>query len=247
MPVADDIIRRARAEDRNAIEALLADSYPAVHRIAHALTGNANTARRVVLAVLRRAVRVMPRWRRGITPENWFYHHALLLAREFPQPPAPASDLLAIAGPVEQPAYAAFIRALRDLPRQQMEAFILNHGEKLNVRLLGVAMDCSSGAASTHLDAAVHALRGISSELFPALTAALERSYATLTPPPTVIRATVSRAAGAELWSIRLRRLLRRLIALAIMVIVAYAAWHWREPLLQLIQAARSKAQSQST
>jgi DNA-directed RNA polymerase specialized sigma24 family protein len=238
---------RARQADRRAVEAVLTESYPAVHRMAHALTGEAKVAQRVVKAVLRRAVRVMPRWRRGITPENWFYHHALLISREAPQMPTPERDLLLIAGTSGHPAYQAFIRALRGLPRQQMEAFVLNHGEKLNARLLGVAMDCSTSAATTHLDAATKALKSISVELFPSLTATIERAYATLNPPSTLIRATVSQQVGAALWAIGLRRLVRRIILLAILALLAYVIWHWHALLLQWFQAARSKAQTQST
>jgi DNA-directed RNA polymerase specialized sigma24 family protein len=240
-------MKRARRSDRAAVEAILCESYPAVHRIAHALAGEPRLAQRVVRAVLRRAIRVMPRWRKGITPENWFYHHALLLSREVAEIPESERDLLVTAGPTGDPAYRAFIRALRGLPRQQMEAFVLNHGEKLNSRLLGVAMDCSTIAAATHLDAGTSALKTVSVEMFPALAATLERAYATLTPPQTLIRATVSQQTGAVLWTIRFRRLMRRIIWLAILGLLAYAVWHWHALLLQWIQAARSNVTTRNT
>jgi DNA-directed RNA polymerase specialized sigma24 family protein len=239
---------RARRGDRAAVETIVTESFPAVHRIAHALTGNARTATLVTRHVLRRAVQVLPRWRRGITPENWFYHHTLLVAREASQrtPPAPEQDLLVTAGPGGRPAYVAFVRALRGLPRQQMEAFVLNHGEKLNSRLLGVAMDCSATAAATHLVAATDALRTISGQEFAELVPVLERAYATLTPPETMVRSTVAQQVSAGMWASRMRRFARTLIFLIILAILACAIWRWHALLLQWLQLLRSRATTQN-
>jgi len=243
----DDIINRARRSDRRAVETLLSESYPAMHRIAHALTGDPKLAPQIVRLVLRRAVLVMPRWRNGITPENWFYHHMLLTARgASPLPVAIGRDLLITAGPTGSPAYLAFVRALRGLPRQQMEAFVLNHGEKLNARLLGVSMDCSTGAATVHLDAATQSLATIAGESFDDLVTRFERAYATLTPPPTVVRAAVSQEAAAAIWTIRLRRFIRQSVAITLLALIAYAVWRWHPLLLQWFDAIRSRAQTQS-
>lgn len=234
---------RARRADRAAVEAILTGSFPAVHRIAHALSGDQARGTAVARHVLRRAVRVMPRWRKGITPENWFYHHTLLMSREAaPHPPAPDRDLLIAAGPDGNPAYLAFIRALRVLPRQQMEAFVLNHGEKLNSRLLGVAMDCSASAAATHLLAATESMRTIAGHSYEDLVVALERAYATLSPPETIVRTTVGRQVAAGLWAMRLRRMIRRTITLAVLAAVGFAVWRWHALLLQWIEALRSGA-----
>jgi DNA-directed RNA polymerase specialized sigma24 family protein len=243
----DDIINRARRSDRQAVETLLTESYPAMHRIAHALAGDPKTAPKIVRLVLRRAVLVMPRWRKGITPENWFYHHMLLTARGASSQPIPIErDLLITAGPTGSPAYMAFVCALRELPRQQMEAFILNHGEKLNSRLLGVSMDCSTRAATVHLEAATQSLQTIACESFDDLVASFERAYATLTPPATVIRTAVSREAAAAIWALRLRRFIRRFMLLAVLALIGYAVWRWHPILLQWFDAIRSRTQTQS-
>lgn len=249
MPVSDQIIAQARRGDRAAVETIITDSFPAVHRISHALTGNARTAAIVTRHVLRRAVQLLPRWRRGITPENWFYHHTLLVAREAAQrtSPAPDQDLLVTAGPGGRPAYIAFVRALRGLPRQQMEAFVLNHGEKLNSRLLGVAMDCSATAAATHLAAATETLRTISGDAFSEVVPALERHYAMLTPPETLVRTTVAQQVSAGMWAMRMRRLGRMLFLLIILAILGYAVWRWHAVLLQWLQILRSRATTQNT
>jgi DNA-directed RNA polymerase specialized sigma24 family protein len=243
----DDIINRARRSDRKAVETLLSESYPAMHRIAHALAGDAAIAQRIIRLVLRRAVLVMPRWRRGITPENWFYHHMLLTARgTSAQLVAIDHDLLITAGPTGSRAYIAFVRALRQLPRQQMEAFVLNHGEKLNSRLLGVSMDCSTRAATVHLDAATQSLHTIAGQSFDEVVGAFERAYATLTPAPTVVRTAVSGKASAAIWAIRLRRFARRCVALTLLVLIACAVWRWLPILLHWIEAIRSRSQTQS-
>ena len=94
--------------------------------------------------MIRRSLRVLPKWRAGIVPENWFYHHTLLSARAFSaRPPDPRQDLLVTAAPnvqattdAEPPAggialawvapsdasYVAFVRALRNL------TFVLQEG-----------------------------------------------------------------------------------------------------------------------
>ena len=232
--------------DRRAVEAVLADSYPSVHRMAHALTGRSAAAQRVIRLVFRRALKVIPTWRKGIIPENWFYHHTLLTARDVaPTAPTGDKDLLASMGPAGEPAYAAFVRALRALPRQQTEAFLLNHCEKLNERLLGVAMDCSTQAAATHLAAATESLRRMGGDQFAALTAAVEKAYAALTPGDAAITTSVGRQIRSALWARGVRRLVRRVILLAILAALAYAGWRWRELLLHWFNVIRSRAASQ--
>src|SRR5436305_11606455 len=109
MPVSDEVFARARQGERGAVEALLLESFPPVYRIAHALTGRAATASRVIRLLLRRIVRVLPSWRQGISPENWCYHHTVLTAREVQiKPPDAEHDLLVTAGNANEPAYVAF-------------------------------------------------------------------------------------------------------------------------------------------
>ena len=239
---------RVHESDRRAVEAVAGQCYPAVCRIAHALTGDPVLAQRVVRVVLHHGVRVMPNWRKGIIPENWFYHHTVLTARRTRRGPPPAErDLLVTAGPAAEPAYSAFIRALRNLPGQQAEAFILHHGEKLNARLLGVAMDCSTQAAANHLTAATGALQTIGGENYSALSAAFERAYQSLTPPETAIHGTVHRQVGSVLWRRRIRRLVRRLILLAVLGALGYAVWRWHAVLLQWFEILRSRATTQKS
>jgi len=248
VPVSDEVRDLARSGDRSAVEAVITECFPAVHRVAHALTGDPAIAGKIVRFVLRRSVTVMPRWRAGLIPENWFYHNTLMTLRRLNAPaPAPQNDLLITVGPTSNPAYPAFIRALRGLPNQQAEAFILRHGEHLNERLLGVAMDLSTRAAGAHLAAATLALQTIAGPEFTALTAAFEKAYALLTPPDTIIRTTALSEIRAVLWKKLLRRLIRRLIQLAILAALAYAGWHWRAQLTDWFNKARAAATAATT
>lgn len=232
MAVSQETLALARKLNRRAAEELLSDVYPAVWRMAHGLTGGAKTGRKVVEEVFRTALRVMPTWGKGLSEHNWFYHHTIQAARQLSaHPPAVRDDVLVTIDPDPTPQYLAFISALRKLPFQQREAFILRHGEQFTERQLGIAMDSSTTAATLHLRAAAEALAGVSGEDLAALTSRLTSAYAKLSPSEKTVvpyvRAQVSRA----LWWRRVRRLIRRIIMLAILGGLAYLAWRYRAQL----------------
>jgi DNA-directed RNA polymerase specialized sigma24 family protein len=243
MAVSEELLRRAQNDDRAAMEALLSDVYPSVYRIAHALTGRPGEGRRVIHGVLHRSLRVMPEWRVGVIPENWYYHHTVLRSRDFSaRPPDPRHDLLVAGagGAASDPGYVAFVRALRNLPGQQAESFILHHGEKLNDRLLGVAMDCSVRAAAQHLDAAAQALAAVSGEKLGAYTRLLSTAYHAATPPPETIQPVARHYAVRALRPKRLRRVIRIIILLAL-IAAAYFAWRERGHWLPLARDAKAR------
>lgn len=234
MAVPDQVLERAQRGDQAACAALLAESYPSVVRMARALTGDAAEADRVVDFVLRRGAALLPTWRRGTMTQNWFYHHTLLAARERASArpaPGPRDDLLVAQASDAGTEYVAFVRAIRGLPGQQCEAFILHQGEKMNSRFLGVTMDCSSGAAENHLNAANAALVAIAGSSLGSFQAALSRAYARLGPPAESVAAAVEPYAQSYTQPLRLRRLLRRAALLLVIVALACAAWHWRQEL----------------
>ena len=235
--VDTDTLERAKAGDRPAVETVIDVCYPPVHRVAHALTGDPTVARSVVKFVLRRGLNVMPRWRQGIIPENWFLHQTILIIRRVTAPLPPAErDLLITAGPATDPAYAAFVRTLRELHGQQAEAFILHHGEKLNTRFIGVAMDCSTQAATGHLNAATEKLKTLVGDRFDELTAAMGTAYMSLTPPETIIHGSAITAVSNSIWLKRLGRMVRRLIWLALLAGAGYAVWRWHAVLLEWLR-----------
>lgn len=251
MPIPDDILARARKGDARAAEAVVAASYPSVSRIARALVGREAAAARVMRSVMQQSLRVMPKWRESLAPENWYYHHTVITARaavERTALPGPTEDPLVVNAPPAAAGdvrYVAFVRALRGLPEQQAEAYLLHHGERLNDRLLGVAMDCSASAAANHLRAAEQTLAAVSGGGGTAddLAAALTRAYTALAPPEPAVRAAVRGAVASALWPRRIKRLVRAVVLLALLTALAYAAWRWRDQLLPFIDRLREKAQ----
>lgn len=224
MQISDQILADARRLDPAALEALLAAGYAAARRIALALSGSDPLSRAVAEQLARRSLDFVPRWQDPSTAENWFTHHAVLMTRSANAPaPDPLADPLAtFAPPPVGPRLVAFVRALRLLPVQQREAFILHHGERLNPRMLGVAMDCSTSAAATHLDAASLALRAVSGEHADALTAVLTRAYAALRGAHADARPT----ARVHVRRARRQRWLRRIARILLLTLVLGAiAW----------------------
>ncbi len=236
MTIPDEIIRRARTGDRQAVDAVLTVVCPAVWRIACGLTGSRGAGSTVARTVLRQSVRVMADWRDGITPENWFYHHTVLATRSVAGFDGEA-DVLEAGETSQSIADRAFVLSLRGLPRQQREAFILHFGERLNTRLLGIAMDCSTSAAEVHLDAAMRALHSLAGDGFDRMSSQIGAAYASLTPSPETIAQIVKR----EAFKGRRRSVsalsARRIAFLIILMSIGLAGWHWRGRVLQWFQA----------
>src|SRR4051812_37445162 len=88
----DETIARAGRLQRQAIEAIFAEYYPVVHRMAYALCGRAETGRRVVVFVFKRALRVLPKWRDQEDAQRWFHHHTVLASRRGARDPPPLTD-----------------------------------------------------------------------------------------------------------------------------------------------------------
>lgn len=237
MQLTAEILADARDLKSKALETLFTAGYAPARRIAHALSGDARIGKAVAEVMIRRSLKLLPRWQDPSTPENWFYHHAVLTTRGVNAPPPdPHADPLVVHSPAATDlAYLAFIRALRHLPPQQREAFILHHGERLNPRILGVAMDCSTQAASTHLQAATEALNAVTEGKAEKLGATLTRAYAAMQnaePEPAAnVRIHVRR--------IRQRLWLQRAIGVAIIVLIlgvlGLIGWFFRDALIRLI------------
>lgn len=133
---------------------LLHRSHAQVYRIALALCGNRPTAETVVEKVLRQSAAIFKRWKTDEEASRWFLHYTVLLSRNAKSPTG--EDLLLSAATDSESAET--IKALRKLPMQQREAFLLHHGEALDLRQLATAMDCSSAAAANHLVGAAKSL-----------------------------------------------------------------------------------------
>lgn len=212
--------------DRASVETLLAELYPSVHRLAHALSGREDVARGVIRFVMTRAVRHLPGWTNLDAAERWVSHHTLLTVRRASQhQPRPAEDLLVRFAPSSDAGYIAFIKALRGLPMQQREAFILHHGEHLIDRSMGIAMDCSTKAAEAHLQAAEAALKPIAGTEFDACRHRLAQACAAIAPKEEIILPSIRSMVAKALWPRRIRRAIALILLIAF---IALAYWAWR-------------------
>jgi DNA-directed RNA polymerase specialized sigma24 family protein len=221
----EQTLPKARKLQRPAVDALLRYFHPQVCRLACALCGLDPFGKAVVHTVMRQSLKALPNWRHSGDPANWFLHHTVLKCRELATPiPNPADDSLTRGNPNPSPQYLAFVRALRLLPIQQREAFLLFRAEKLDPRQVAVAMDCSTGAANNHHTAAAKALAAISAGAFESCAAELTRVYSTLTLPDDLVVGDISQITGRVYWS-RLGRFLKRITIFAIFTALAWFIW----------------------
>jgi DNA-directed RNA polymerase specialized sigma24 family protein len=241
----EDVLTLAQSGNRAAIEEVFGGVHPALHRISRELTGEEERADQVVNNVFHNSLRVLPQWSSWGDPETWFYHQAVQAARRVSKGrPDSAEDLLVTALPADQrsPAYVAFVRGVRRLPPQQVEAFLLHHGERLNARLLGVAMDCSTTAAETHLKAADAALQPLAGDDWTALTTLLAKACRSLSPTKEeaeqVVRLHVGGWAGR-----RAKQRIRRLIVLAVVIVSLLVAWQFRETIKERLSPGTQRTQ----
>jgi hypothetical protein len=128
--------------------------------------------------------------------------------------------------------YAAFLKAVRELPMQQREAFLLHHGEQLPQRKLAVAMDLSVQAASQHLSSAEAVLKPIGSSRYEEFLNELKTRYHALTPNATITVPRLKRFIARRIWPRRIKRALLCLLVLGAFAGIGYALWKLR-PLIE--------------
>jgi DNA-directed RNA polymerase specialized sigma24 family protein len=202
--------------NRPAIAGLIARHLPRVRRIAVALTADRDSGESVTQAVIRAAVRKSSRWADDAEAARWFNHFTVLVARRFPPHRA---------GLRMDTGFSSLVQTLYALPHQQREAFVLRHGEDLDLRQIATAMDCSASAASNHLVAAAEALRAVSDGRLGDFTTALPAAIAAFGPP----------AGDLDQWiAVQVRRSIRRKLVgslrewvLVACVVTAMAAGGW--------------------
>ena len=219
MQVSDELLWRVRKYHRPAIETLFQLFYPCIHRVAAALTGRQDVARGVVRFVIGRAFHAIPSWKDQGAPQRWFSHHTVLTTRRARKyQPDPQSDLLVQVCSEQSAGYIAFIRAIRHLPFQQREAFLLHHGENWGLRQLGVAMDCSTEAAGNHLRVATEALQQVAESQLQQFIPALVAAYGKLSPAEELMLPQVRSYVARHIWP---RRILRAIFSLLTLLLLA--------------------------
>ena len=126
----DDLVHAAAGMQSAALNRLLRVQYGQVCRVAHALATRPVTARKIVKRVMRSCVQFLPKWKTAQESDNWFLHHTILVTREIvgATSPRPENDYLIQHVGSPTPAYLAFVRALRILPRSSGRRFCLVGG-----------------------------------------------------------------------------------------------------------------------
>ena len=228
MIVDADVLERARKQNRDAVIEVLAAQYPSTHRIAHAVCGRADVGDGVVAYVMKQSFRVAHKWEEEAAPQRWFRHHTLLtLRRAAKWKPDAARDTLVNDDDRTDAKYVAFVRAVRGLPQQQVEAFLLAHGEGLDLRDLAVAMDCSTTAASVHLKEADERLRALAGPQFDALVARLRAAYERLTPLRDLVLSRVGGSLRRQFWPRLLKRVAKLIVLLIVLGALGWMVWRF--------------------
>lgn len=217
-----DTLTRAKKLQRDAVEEIVNESFPLITRMAYALTGRDDAGSSIVKHIVHRGLKALPKFRDDGEPQRWFLHHTILATRADKRRPGGEEDLLIETAPQRTPQYFAFVRALRALPPQQIEAFVLHFGESFNLRYLGIAMDCSVKAAEQHLSAATTAMRAIAGNSFDELTGQMRQAYQSLSPAGMVQVPKVSAIVRAHVWPRRIWRVMKFIFSLAIIAAVVW-------------------------
>jgi DNA-directed RNA polymerase specialized sigma24 family protein len=226
MPVDAEVLRRARKGNVRAAIDVLGNCYPQVYRIAYGLSGRDDVGRGVVRFIMRRGLRLLPTWHDDGDPDRWCQHHTVLTTRRAARhQPDVAHDTLVRGAQTDNAYYAAFVRAIRALPPQQREAFILHHGEQFDVRALGIAMDCSQDAAGQHLKEATRSLSTLGGDYFATFTAQLAHTYKALTPSEELVLTNITWDAKKYLWPRRVWRWIKLFLMALIIALIVLFVW----------------------
>jgi DNA-directed RNA polymerase specialized sigma24 family protein len=190
------------------------------------MPGRSDQGQVIERVVMEQFSRNLRRWKEAEAAGRWFYHHTILEARRHPSPPPePAQDLLAAPSPADM-QYLAFVRALRMLPRQQMEAFILHAGEKWPLRAMAISMDCSTSATDVHLKQAQEMLAGVAGEHFNDLKARFYKAYQALSPDMANSRPAIRYYARKGRKGSLIKTIFIGLVVMALTGVAAWWLWH---------------------
>lgn len=204
---------------------LLRQSHAQMYRIALALTGSRSAAQAVAEKVVRRSGAVFKQWETDSDAQRWFVHYTVLLCRSVPM--TSSEDLLLNAA--GDPDAQAAIRHIRQLPMQQREAFLLHHGEAMELRQMATAMDCSSQAAANHLVAAVQSLRNSGIVGLGDFTQKLPALLRQLMPPADALEQNLQRVIIAQSRRRQARRILLWASQIILILAIGWLAWWmWR-------------------
>lgn len=224
--LTSDLLHSAREGRRDKVVELLAIYYPIVWRISAGLTGRHDVGKGVTRLLMQRSLRTLPTWKDEGAPTRWFHHHTLLTARRtYRHGPDAFGDTLAPELSNDGAPYVAFIKALRALPMQQREAYILAHGEKLDIRAIAVAMDCSVLAAGNHLHEATDRLRQLDPKSVDLHTLRLQKNYQKLVPDEQLAIKDIRTRVTQHFIPRVVGRILKNALALTLLLTAIWGTW----------------------
>jgi hypothetical protein len=171
------------------LEKILPRVFPRVYRVALSLCQNRDVGLAVVRKVVGQSGVVFDRWDTDEEADRWFLRYTVLCSRGRASG-GPQDDALFAA--TDEAVWKGIILAIRHLPMQQREAFLLHHGEGLELRQLATAMDCSSSAAGNHLAAAENSLQPIAGDRLVDFMAGLPGLIKELSPSPQMLEVEVN-------------------------------------------------------
>jgi DNA-directed RNA polymerase specialized sigma24 family protein len=171
------------------LEDVLQRAHVRIYRIALALCQNRTEGLHVIDRVFARSSVLLERWESQDEAERWFLRYTVLCSRDYKTAEHQDDALISVA---QTPATRAAILAIWHLPMQQREAFLLYHGENLDLRQLAMAMDCSSAAAKNHLAAAEDSLASVLGDGLPGFVAELPGLMQRLLPSAEIIKVRIS-------------------------------------------------------
>jgi len=168
----------ARSGHAAAVARLFREATEPCARIITTIVGRRDVAAAVVKELHVRAARQIEKWSTVEEASRWFMHHTIILIREYRKPIDSSNDVLLheVGGP-DVVQYQALVGAIRKLPDQQQEAFLLTYAHRWNVRYCSIAMDCSTKAVETHLTEARRQVQPLCGESFDALTGFLHQVH----------------------------------------------------------------------
>jgi DNA-directed RNA polymerase specialized sigma24 family protein len=219
-----NLVYEASQGSATALTTVLCACYPTMARIAVALSGDTGRGLGIVKNLVGQAMVAAPKWQDESAPDRWFMHHTILTLREHPAPAITTDPLLQYAAGKELP-YTAFLRAIRKLPPQQIEAFVLSNGEGLDERKLAIAMDCSTTAARNHLSAANESLKLVTAAAFGDRMAEFKKAYENLTPDAGQVQMYISSRVRGYTVARTTGRTLKWLVYACVVGVIGFALW----------------------
>jgi DNA-directed RNA polymerase specialized sigma24 family protein len=225
MPIelSEELVDNARDGKADALSTVIIKCYPPLCRIAIAVAGDAKRGLDLVQGLVRGSLVACENWNEPTAPWRWFLHHAILNLRRLP--PSPGPDPLVQYSADKEVPFVAFVSALRKLPPQQQEAFILRQGEKMSERELAVAMDCSVTAAVNHLLAAQDTLKLVAAEGIDQRMAEFRTAYDNLSPDPEAVKQYVMSRVQSRTTKKRTRGVFKLIVWVIALAAVAYGLY----------------------